>query len=82
MLQVGLTVGLYLAGLVFAAGGAWVALKESQRHVNGLGAKLAKLEEQRNERHNRVCMALVALSGTEVDRRAVISCLLGEKTSC
>lgn len=64
--------------MVFAAGGAWITLKESQRHVNGLGAKLAKLEEQRNERHNRICMALVAIAG-DGQKGQVLQCLAGEQ---
>lgn len=31
--------------LAFACGGAWFTLKETRRHVNGVGAKVRRLEQ-------------------------------------
>lgn len=72
-------IGIWIAGLVFAAGGAWWALKEAQRHVNGLGSKLNALEKERNDRHTRVCMALVMIARTE-EKSAVMQCLSAGET--
>lgn len=71
-------VAIYLVGLIFAAGGAWVALKEAQRHVNGLGAKVNGMEKERNDRHTRICMAIVA-AAPEEKKQLVIECLGGKQ---
>jgi len=70
--------GVFLLTLVFAAGGAWFALKESVRHVNGLGAKLNSVERDRQEREERFQLALMSLA-TEEQKAIVVQCLTGEQ---
>jgi hypothetical protein len=67
-----------ILGLVFAAGGAWFLLKETQRHVNGLGAKVNSIERERHERQYQVAVALALLASTEEQKKIVAQCLLGE----
>lgn len=69
---------IYLATMIFAAGGAWFALKEAQRHVNGVGAKLNALEKERQDRHLRLVLALVSLAGNDTERKALIEKLVGD----
>ncbi len=69
---------IYLSGLVFAAGGAWFALKEAQKHVNGLGAKVNAIEKERNDRHTRLSLALMVLASE--DQKKTLVMLLNGKT--
>lgn len=52
----------FLFTLCFAAGGAWVTLKEAHRHVNGLGAKMGRLEDERKKEQERTRLAIVAIA--------------------
>lgn len=77
MLNLAIPVVIYFVGLIFAAGGGWVALKEVRRQVNGVGAKLTASENERKDRHNRLCMALLVLASDE-QKKIVIQCLVGD----
>lgn len=74
MLQILIT----LFGLAFSAGGAWVMLKEAQRHVNGLGAKVNKNEEIRADRDRRLSLAVLAVASNEEQRASLLKCLTGD----
>ncbi len=78
MLNVVIPVVIYFVGLIFAAGGGWVALKEVRRQVNGVGGKLNASEKERNDRHNRLCMAIVAMASEE-KKQLVVECLGGKE---
>lgn len=66
----------FLLTLAFAGGGAWVTLKEAHRHVNGLGAKITRLEEERKKEQEKTRMALVAVC---CDNKTAALDLLGDK---
>lgn len=78
MPNVAIPIVIYFIGLVFAAGGGWVALKEVRRQVNGVGGKLTNHIAKDDDRHTRVCIALMSLT-TEENKHNVIQALSGEQ---
>jgi hypothetical protein len=71
----GAAVVIYLAGLIFAAGGGWLRLKDAERDINAVGSKLRISDSQRNDRHTRICIALLSMAVTAEQKNAVLACL-------
>ncbi len=65
-----------LLTLAFAAGGAWFALKQSQKDVNGLGRKMGESITTANQRYLRTCLALMTVCPAE--ERAKLAEMLRE----
>lgn len=66
----------FLLTVAFAGGGAWLTLKETRRHVNGLGAKVTRQDEARTKEIERIRLAIFALA---CDKKESALQLLGEK---
>ena len=80
MMQLGVTVAIWILGLVFAAGGAWKLLQESRRHTNGLGMKFNRAEKERQDQYTRLALALMAIAATAEEKRIVgVLLSLGEE---
>jgi hypothetical protein len=77
MMQLAITIAIWILGLVFAAGGAWKLLQESQRHVNGLGIKFNRSEKEREYQYNQISLAIMALAQTPEQKAAVVLALRG-----
>ena len=57
---------IFVITLIFAAGGAWFLLKQTRRHVNGVGAKV-----------NRLVMALMLIVPEE-QKKDIAQLILGD----
>jgi hypothetical protein len=71
----GVAAVIWIAGLIFAAGGGWLRLKDAERDINAVGSKLRVSESQRNDRHTRICIALLSIAATAEQKNAVLACL-------
>lgn len=54
-----------LLTLAFAAGGAWFALKQSQKDVNGLGRKMGEQGKTADARYLRLSLAISTVCSDE-----------------
>lgn len=78
MLSAGITIAIYLVGLVFAAGVAHARAERLKKDVNGVGARVKTIEKDSSDRHARMCMALMAIAPEE-KKQLVIDCLGGKQ---
>jgi hypothetical protein len=78
MLSVYIQIGIFLATVVFAAGGAWVRAGRVAKDVNGVGARLKTIDKEQNDRNVRVCMAVIAIAPD--DKKQMVIEALGGKT--
>lgn len=78
-------VGIWLFGVVFGAGGAWVKMNRIQIDQKGMGAKInrnqteanektTRLERLENERYSAICLAI--LTAVPENKRAQVAGLL------
>jgi len=78
-------VGIWLLGVVFGAGGAWVKMKRIQTDQKGMGAKInrnqaeadqktTRLERLDNERYSALCLAI--LTAVPEEKRSQVAGLL------
>lgn len=66
-----------LLTLAFAGGGAWVALKQGQKDVNGLGRKMGEVVRRANLRYHKLTSALLVVCSEE--QKIEIAKLLDEE---
>jgi hypothetical protein len=59
---------IYVLGLVFAAGGFYASAARLKKDVNGVGARVKAMETKSNDRHNRLCVALMSLAKTPEEK--------------
>lgn len=73
---------LVIAGWVFAAGGAWFALKQVRRDVNGLGTKVHRLaaeiadarrQSEREADRRYMTLAIILLASAEERDRELLA---------
>lgn len=69
--QLWLLVAVNAAGWIFAAGGAWFLLQQVRRDVNGLGAKVNRLEREAERKFTVLALLLVAAAAEEDKGRLV-----------
>jgi hypothetical protein len=67
---------IFLLTLAFGAGGAWVTLHQSQRHVNGLGSKFNRLRDEIQERDRRHELAILLIAKDEPQRAELLNILV------
>lgn len=63
---------LWLLGLAFGAGGAWLTLKEARRQVNGVGAKVSREKDLAEDRFRRMSLAVMSLAETEEKKQQLL----------
>jgi hypothetical protein len=78
VLSAGIAIGIYLIGTVFAAGRAISRAESLKKDVNGVGARIKALEKEASDRHNRMCMSLLAIA-LDAPTSIVVQLLTGEK---
>jgi hypothetical protein len=67
---------IFLLTLAFGAGGAWVTLHQSQRHVNGLGSKFNRLRDEIQDRDRRHELAILLIAKDEPQKTELLNILL------
>jgi len=68
--------GIFLVTLAFGAGGAWVTLHQSQRHVNGLGIKFNRFHDEQAEKGHRHELAILFLAKDDGQKAELLRILL------
>lgn len=68
-----------LLTVAFAAGGAWILLKQSRKDVNGLGRKMNREISDSLSRHQNVTLALMLLAKDDIERRTIAMLLREER---
>lgn len=71
-----LLIGLFT--LTFGAGGAYFALKQGRKDVNGLGRKVNSELVKSETRYNRLCLALMLICDP-AQKNKIASILLGKE---
>lgn len=66
-----------LLTLAFAGGGAWVALKQGQKDVNGLGRKMGESTKIANSRYLKLSLAVMSVC-TEGQKKDIAALLKEE----
>jgi hypothetical protein len=67
-----------LFSLAFGAGGAYFALKQGRKDVNGLGRKVNSESTKSETRYNRLCLALMLVCDPQ-QKNKIASILLGKE---
>jgi hypothetical protein len=66
---------IWAVGVIFGAGGAWAALRQTRRDMNGIGTKTRLIEDKAADRYTAISFAIL-ISAPEDKRLAVAQILL------